>query len=54
MMAKVGDYPEGSNLGETDGSGSSVTGGLSGETNQTSQTQSQMTNQMEVKQLIKI
>ena len=40
----TGDLPDGSNLGET-GSGSSVTGGLSGDTNQTSQTQSQMTNQ---------
>jgi len=41
----TGDLPDGSNLGETNGSGSSVTGGLSGDTNQTSQTQSQMTNQ---------
>ena len=41
----TGDLPDGSNLGETDGPGSSVTGGLSGDTNQTSQTQSQMTNQ---------
>jgi len=37
--------PDGSNQGETGGSGGQVTDGLTGGTNQTLQTQSQMTNQ---------